>query len=271
MKCRFCGYESGEDFSFCPSCGNAVTDGKDELCVEREEPSGASAVYRILNLLKDNLFLVLCICLSVGTGAGLIGGNLNVINVLASVFLWLVFAQVQKNNVDATQLKNVSGTVYASYIINNVACVIIGICGTVCGVVLAMFGGEVAEELLIYTEFNDENMIDIISESAVLFGVIIVVASIITATVMWMINFFGTRSIHKFAKSLYKSVESDKLSLVKCRAAHNWLMVFGIFSVISAVSSLTDFYIIGVVQSVGMAAAEIIAAMLINRYLSDCE
>jgi hypothetical protein len=224
-----------------------------------------------MNVLKDNLFLALCICLSVGTGAGLIGGNLNVINILASVFLWLVYAQAQKNNVDASQLKNVSGTVYASYVINNVACVIIGICGTVIGVVLAMFGGEVAEELLMYTEFNDEYMIDIISESAVLFGVIIVVTSIIAAIVIWVVNFFGTRNIHKLAKSLYKSVESDKLSLVKCRAAHNWLMVFGIFSVLSALSSLTDFYIIGVVQSGGMAAAQIIAATLINRYLSDCD
>jgi hypothetical protein len=122
-----------------------------------------------------------------------------------------------------------------------------------------------------YTEFNDEYMIDIISESAVLFGVIIVVTSIIAAIVIWVVNFFGTRNIHKLAKSLYKSVESDKLSLVKCRAAHNWLMVFGIFSVLSALSSLTDFYIIGVVQSGGMAAAQIIAATLINRYLSDCD
>lgn len=272
MKCRSCGYESAEQFAFCPCCGNAVTDTTEQLCVEREEPSGNPAANRILGILKDKLFLIICILVTAGTVGGMISDNFNVIHILATVFLWLLYAQVQKGTLDSTQLKNISGTVYASYVVTNVACIILIVCGLICGVTLGAFGDEIINEIAEMAEIADYESYELaLSVSAAVLGVIIVIVFIVIAALALLINIFGVRNIHRFVKSVYQSVERGELKPVKCRTAHNWLMIFGVIGALSALGSLVDLDIFGFIASGGIAGAEILAAMLINKNLSDCE
>ena len=269
MKCRHCGYESADQFAFCPCCGNAVAETTEQLCVEREEPSGNPAANRILNILKDNLFFVICILVTASAACNIFAGQLDLLNILASVFLWLLYAQVQKNAIDSTHLRSLSGTVYASYVLTNVLCVIIGVCGILIAALVGIFGDEIISEI---PELNIDGALEgVVALSTVLVAMIVGIAFVVIAIVGFLLNYFGTRNIHRFLKSVYQSVACGELKLVKCKTAHNWLMVLGVLSGLGALGSLTDLDVFSFVASGGIAAAQILAAMLINKNLSDFE
>lgn len=273
MKCRHCGNESAEQFSFCPSCGSPVTDSCDELCVERQETVNTNvASNRILNAFKDNLFLVLCICYTVATALGMFGDGLNILNALISVFLWLVFSESKKNAVQVNLLKNISGAVYAKYIIVKIASVLLAICGVLGGVLIAVFGDKVGEKFVASANLVDAEIVEtIFSMSAAVVGLMLAIVCLITAVILFTFNILSTRNIHQFAKSIYKSVESGTLNIVKCKTTHNWLLIFGILSAISTFTNLASFDIAGALSSGGIAVAEIIASVLVKKYFSDCE
>lgn len=269
MKCRFCGYEGGEDFTLCPCCGNAVTDASQELCIERERPVGNAAANRILSILKDKLFLVICILVTLGTAGGIFSSNFNIIHILATVFLWLLYSQVSKNKLDSTHLRNLSGTIYANYVIINVCCVICAVCGVLFGVFMTQIGEVITDGL---GEITDNMTAELaVSISGLVLAIIIAVVFIVIAVLGFLFNFFGLRSIHRFVKSVYQSVDCGEIKLVKCKAAHNWLMVLGVFQAIGAVACLADLDIWGFIAAGGIAVAQILAAILINRSFSDCE
>ena len=254
MKCNFCGYESQEDFAVCPVCSQNVAP------AAPVNPVGE----KVMAALKDKLFLVLCILMTAAAGLSLISGRVPVLEALFSIFLWLAYSKAKNNVVDTNQLKNVSGTVYAQYVLMNVAAGIFLVCGVVCALLMGVLGmADFSEELL--SQFGEFNL-NIGGALAMASGWIIFVVFAIAAGLILVINLLGWRKIHRFAKSVYQSINTYTDGVVYANAAKNWILAFGIIDGISALTS-GDFMTI-LVGGAG-AAASIIAYLLLNKYLTD--
>ena len=262
MKCTNCGFESPEGVNSCANCGTALKQG----LVSRNE-----AADKIVGVLKDKLFLVICILLSVSLGLGILAGAFNIITLLLVIFLWMVYGNSTKDVVDTKNLRRVSGTVYASYVINNIVFVLFAVLGVVIGLVFDALAKEAEFIAMLEKELAAVNLeIDAAQIIEFLlggFGWLIAGVFLFVAVVGLVINICGFRKIHRLAKSVYQSVDMADLSLIKkANGAKNWLWVFGVCSAISMLSA-GDWTVM--VSSGCSAAACILAAILVNRYLVE--
>ena len=264
MKCNRCGFETQEDFNFCPVCSEAQT--------PAEPVSINPAADRVMPALKDGMFLSVCVLLSAYCVLSLATGAIPIIQILATVFLWLTFAESGKGFVSENHLRCVSGTVYAGYIVNNVVFGIVGVCGAFLGAVLSWLAGtaefeELLAEILYDADVSlaDIDLIDILlSLGGWLIGFVFVVAAAIGLTV----NILGMRKIHRFIKSTYQSVTYGAINFENPNGAKFWLMFFGVCSAISAVSSLATAQPIAAIANGCMAAAQIIGSVLIKKHIT---
>lgn len=272
MKCNKCGFESERDFEYCMNCG---TKAKDDKAVPVEAVSLNPVADKVLNALKDNLFLALCILMSASCVLSLNGG-LPLINILITIFLWLTYADTQKGFANEKHLQCVSGTVYASYIITNVACGILIVCGVLFGGIFALFANtpefisefEVALSEYDLSEFGVQ-ISDIPQALLAMSGWIIAFVFIAISAIGLIFNLLGMRKIHRFAKSVYQGIMYQNPNFENPRVVKNWLLFFGICSAISAVSSLASGGIIAALATGCVAASEIIAYILIDRYFVE--
>ena len=259
MKCMNCGFEAAETFDFCPNCGRETA--------FAEPVSLNPAADGIVNALRDKLFLLICILMSVSTVFVLAQGTVNVINILLCVFLWLVYASAAKGEANVTQLRNVSGTVYAYYILVYVVCGIF----LVVGGLLSLFavGNKAFADMLI----NAVEESGIMSQAAKIlgaaFGIVFSLIFVFVGIIGIVVNTLAIGKIHRFAKSVYMSADFGELRLEKVAAAKNWLLAFGILSLISAGNGLLNGLFQEAVSSGAVALAEIFSSVLIGKYLSD--
>lgn len=264
MKCVNCGFESQENFAVCPNCSSVAAQ-------EAQIVNPAENV--ILAALKDKFFLVICILMSITTVLSFAGGGIPVLNILFTVFLWLTYAQANKNIADPKHIRGLSGTVYANYVITYVACGII----FVCGLLVALLFGVLAGNAEIYGALMDElGSFDTATQTIInmilsFSGWIVFVILALVAVAGVLFNIFALGKIHRFTKSVYKSLEQCTLNIEKAAAAKKWLLVFGIFGAISAASALMSANIIGAASSGCTAVAEILCYVLIGKYFTFSE
>lgn len=244
MKCINCGNEIAENSAFCTFCGSPVSS------AEQPEAPLNAVHQKMLDIFKDKLFLALCILVSASAGFSLISGNVPLLRILFTIFLWLIYAKAAKNMVDIKNMRNVSGTVFASYV---VTWVLIGLLGLVCviGFIAFVVLGNSPEitsimsEILTEAEYSIEGFDEISSlmlgSGAIIIMAIGIIALFVIGIAVALINVFGMGSIHKFTKSLYSSAEIGDFRVEKLNTAKNWLLVFGILNCITAVSSISDF------------------------------
>lgn len=258
MKCANCGFENMQDFSFCPSCGAPVC----------EVAPANDAVKKILQALKDPLFLVLCILVSVSCFFTLITSGPDVISILFTIFLWLTYAQARKDIADPKYLRYVSGTLYAHYVLINVAAIFT----IVIGVLLAAFANTILDSTVVnalFAELEGELPAEAMAYIYPLLTsgllTLVFVAFIAAGVGILLINLFSIRYIHRFAKSVYKSIEAGTLTLKHVNAARVWLYIFGIFSGLALLSSSDG--ITTYLLTAASCAASIIAAVLIQKHL----
>jgi len=102
--------------------------------------------------------------------------------------------------------------------------------------------------------------------SSVLF--VLCIVFILVGAVGIVINYFSLGNIHKFLKSVYQSVDAEKMLFVKYRVASTWLIVLGVLSGISAVGSLTT-DVFGFLANGAGAAAMIVAGVYIKKYFPE--
>lgn len=122
MRCTNCGYNNDGDARFCKSCGFAMSFNQNPLAE------------RILPLLKDDLFMALCILYSISVGFSLISGGMPVTRILMTIFLWLIFSQSRKETIASNYMRCISGTIFASYVIKWILCCIVALCGGLLGI-----------------------------------------------------------------------------------------------------------------------------------------
>ncbi len=259
MKCTNCGFEAQEPFGYCPECGTAAPIG---------EPVSLNPVAdKVVTALKDNLFLAICILMSAATVFFISANSINIIYILITVFLWLTYASGRKGIADNNQLRNVSGCVYAYYIITNVVSVILIVCGVILTLILGLFVNtpELMEELsselgTLYPEYASV-MLSLISKAAWIIGVVFALIGV----GILLINLFGMGKIHRFIKSVHEGIPTQNPSFANPNAAKGWLIFFGVCSGISTLTSLSVDFKAALANGCS-AAVMILSAILINKY-----
>lgn len=270
MKCAYCGFESEQDFSFCSNCG-AAAQSSPAVSMSSEPVNAASE--KVLNALKDSLFLVLCILMSVSCALTLVDSGPDVLSILFTIFLWLVYAQSRKGVANATHLRSVSGTVYAHYVIINVCAILLVVIGAIIGVAFGALSSDLGflNEILAELDLGAYET-EIISQVLVsVSGAVFFFAFALVGALLIVINMFSIRYVHRFAKSVYKSIESGTLALRHTKATYAWLIVFAVFSGISLLGNLDSGDFILIASNGVSCAMPIIAAILIKKHLTPEE
>lgn len=264
MKCAHCGYEQPNPFVYCPACGKAIA--QDEIVSAQAVQTAASQ--SVLKMLQNKLFLAICILVSASTVLSLSSDGLPLLSILMSVFLWLTFAQSRSGIANPQHMRCISGTIYAEYVIAWVASILLAVCGGIFALASGFISGNQAIKDQLMLELP-ELMGDsaFIIEWLVVSGMGILAFLILALAVgSALINIFGLRSVHRFARSVYRSVLSGDLRLEKQQAAKSWAIVFGVFSAISALTNLSN--VTAALSEGCIAAAWFIGSHLI-RQLSD--
>ncbi len=260
MKCIHCGYESELNFRYCPGCGQASPD----MPAVRNPAADA-----ILPALKDTLFLVLCILLTASCVASLLNGAVPLLNILLTIFLWLTYAQSRKDIAASKHLRQISGTVYASYVISYVLAGLLILLGILFAVAFGSFAAMpgVLDEVTAELGQSLPGPVAGLSGAIASFsGVIILVVFLLLGVGLAVVNAFSLRYLHAFAQSVYQSIERGTLALKRTNAAQSWLIVFAVLYGISVLSGLFDGDFLMILSNACLCAASILAATVIRKY-----
>lgn len=261
MKCNNCGFESEQDFAVCSACGNTA---------EQEYVTTNPVHERVLMALKDKMFLAVCILMTVACGLSIVSGNLPLINVLTTVFLWLVYFASQKGIADVKQLRCVSGTVYASYVITNVFVVLFAVLGVLVGAAISfiVIDANMLDDLRGSIAVEDApHVLEAFDMMLIGSGWLIASIFIVFAGAILAFNLLGYRKIHRFAKSVYRSIEEHNFEIIEhADAAKIWLWVFAVLGVIGSAYGVADDGAFVLISSGCNAAAMIVSALLVKKY-----
>lgn len=255
MKCTYCNFEQEEAFAFCPQCGAPT---------EQEAPRENHVAKRLMPAVKSGKFLAICILLSVSLGCTLFAGSMDLLTLLAMIFMWQIYANGHKNVLNAGQLRCVSGTVYAAYVLNYVAAGFVILSAiTVIGAMATVGADGLMENL--------DSLPISISLSPLLAlllatPIVLVLFLLVFSAGYVLFNFFGLGSIHAFIKSTYQNLGTgDLLGIKRTKLAYVWLWIFGIFTAIDAVSSFFNFELWAAFAGGSLATVYILAAILVKQ------
>lgn len=250
MFCTRCGFECKKDEKFCPQCGSPIApEVKNESTNDGNVNTAQQPVYAVndntvaakwVPAFRSSLFLTICILTTAAAVFSLVTGMVDVIKVLFTVFLWLIYADAQRGTVTSNRLRCVSGTVCAVKVINWVLVGIFGFMGIATTVVFAVLGNAIPLNYITSLE-SQFDMFDGIGELlpyALKIGItglalIIGILFIFIAVLIAVLNACGIASIHSLTKSMYKAIDANNFKCRKFSAAKGWLLAFGILDAIS--------------------------------------
>ncbi len=266
MKCKNCGFEQEKDFEYCVNCGAETID---NIPVPVEPVSLNPAADIVLPALRDKLFLALCILMTILCGLSLAMTCIPVLNILFTIFLWLAYADAQKGIANEKHLQCVSGTVYAQYIIVNVASIIFIVCGVLFGV---MFSAMVDDSDFII-EFTKQferfgiNPADISQSISYMLVWILGGLFIFIGVIALVFNMLMMRKIHRFAKSVYQGIMFQNPEFEKPETVRNWFIFIAVCGGINVITSITAAEPISILSSICSMAITIIVTILINKHI----
>ena len=279
MICSYCGYESNRDYQYCPQCGAVIEKKEQEFYTPPQaefnqtdftyEAPAPQPEHKIVTALKDKLYLIICILASVCCGLSVISGGLPAVRIFLTVYLWIGYTQAKNNTLNPNHIRNISGTVYASYILNNVlgVFIIIGGLGFSVGMSYIMSNEEMLN--LFYKELeiaSGSEAVSFFSKYLASFAGLIGIIMTVIGIVLIVINIVGRKTIHKFVKSLYLNMGMPTEQIQKASKAHVWLIVFGVLNAVSALSTNNPLLLLA---ELSFAAALIITSILIKKYFSE--
>lgn len=258
MKCIKCGSDNAENARFCQRCGSALVYGQNSL---------SELMHRLLN---DNIFMTLCILQSISTGFSLFSGDIPIVSILMTIFLWLIFAQRKNGILRPNYVSYISGTIFASYVINWVLCCIMVFCGLLLAVMSFMSDTNKLWDMFYSGIDSYINSYFGAGTSIMNFYLLFVSAFlIIIALISVCLNVIGRRSIHRFVQSIYKNLECEQINLVRHSTAQVWMMVFGILNGISAAIALTGGIMASFLEEGCSSATLILSSVLVKKYFGN--
>lgn len=280
MKCTNCGYEPEGNALYCAKCGAALPTepepepqpapaAEPQTVVPPNVPIADPKSNSLLAALKDALFLLICICVTASAGFSLLSGGMPLFQILFAIFLWITLAKASKNILSVEHLRCISGTIYANYVVCNVCAILL----LVSGVTVSFLALSAAPEFANNFSFANE-LIELVPKLEPLlanlnysiFGIILGVIFLFAGIIILLISVLGLRKIHRFAKSVYQGVGNPFFPFEDPRSAKTWLLVFGIVSGISALSTLGS-GLFAFLSAAAAAAAPILAVLLIDKYI----
>ncbi|MBR5323175.1 MAG: zinc ribbon domain-containing protein [Clostridia bacterium] len=277
MKCSYCGFESAKDYQYCPQCGTAIekkeqdfySPPQSEYSYEQPTPQPE---HTITIALKDKLFLAVCVLVSVCCGLSILNLGLPLIRIFLAVFLWVAYTQAKNNTLTPSHIRNISGTVYASYILNNVLGVLFIIFGLFFSFLFTTITSNKEMLDLFYKELETtggSEIVELFSQYIASFAGFIGIVISVIGIIIIVLNIIGRKSIHKFVKSIYLNMGMPTEQIQKVSKAQVWLIVFGVFYAISALSSASTMNPTLMLSDLSFAAALIIIAILVKKYFSN--
>lgn len=277
MKCNYCGFESNKDYQYCPQCGAVMEKKEDSFTPPPQtdfvyETPTPQPEHKIVSALKDKLFLVVCILVSTCCGLAFLGGGLPIIRIFLTVYMWVAYSQTKNNTLNPNHIRNISGTVYASYVVNNVLAVFIIVLGLLFSVLMTFITSNAEVLTKFYEELEatvGSEIVDLFSQYFVSFAGLIGVVISLIGIIAIVINIIGRKTIHKFIKSTYMNMSMPTEQIQKVSKAYVWLLVFGILNAVSALSSSGDGALMIFLSEAAYSAALIITAILVKKYFSE--
>ena len=268
MFCKFCGHENDDSSAFCVKCGKPLSAAPENF--EAAPPSLNPVMEKASSMIRDNMFLIMCILVTVSAGVGLLGGNFSVLTVLFTIFLWLTYSHSKNGFADGENMRRISGTVYASYVISIVVVALLGVVFVVLGGIIALgFAGgalnldNILNSVISEFSLDSDIVFSLASLSAVFISVVLVICFIALIAV-FIVYIIGCKKLHGFAKSLYQSVYSGRFELINVTSAKNWLLAFGILKAVGALGSIASFPLF--ISAGCSAAVYFIASVLVDKY-----
>ncbi len=264
MRCNHCGFEHEKDFDYCVNCGTKV-EKQDYFPAESVSLNPAADI--VLPALKDKLFLVLCILMTVTCGLSLAASGMPLLNILITVFLWLTYADAQKGFANEKHLQFISGAVYAQYIIVNVVSVILIVCGALVGVMLSAMVDD-SDFIIEFTKQLEQlgiNPADASQLISYMTGWVISGMVIFVGIIMLVFNMLMMRKIHRFAKSIYMGIMYQNTNFESPKTVRNWFIFVAVCGGITAVSSISA-GTLAILSCACTIAITIMVVILIDKY-----
>ncbi len=228
---------------------------------------------KITSMFQDKLFLALCTLVSASLGLGILYGDLSVLTLLFTIFLWMIYAKVQKGENPVSNMRCISGCLCAMKVIAWVGCILAGLVTCLFGWVYSTFGTVLSTSQVqesVREAFQEEGLLRfyglIAGFSAAMIMTLIMIL-LVLVTVVTVLAIIASHAMHFFAKSLYRNAEAEEPKLAGVDGAKNWMLVMGIYYGIIALANIP---VMPAVASHGcMAAVYIISYILVKKYFAD--
>lgn len=262
MICTNCNAPLPDHVAFCPYCGTAVpqqpaSGQPEDQAASVDSPRTAAYAAPFTN----TLFLACCILVSVSALFGILSGGLlgAAISILFAIFMWQVYAAAGKNTLAVQSMRAISGVTLAQVVLNWVQIGLYGLGG------ILMLSTDRILEILgelsdIWDSLDEFGGIEVFSFFGKAVGVVLLLAAVVLA----VINLFGYRTIHLFAKSFYLSAQDGNVCPERFDTARKWILAIGIIKGVGALLSVGA--PIALVANGCQAAAYIIAFVWLNQY-----
>lgn len=229
----------------CPTCGKEYEGETCPLC------ASLKTEHIIADALGSGWFTAVCVMATVSLGLSLLSCTIDVIGILATIFLWILYRDGQNFEFVGKHVRWLSGLVYAMRII---LWVVAGL--------IALVGLFDSYRLLLSLQKSNA-----FSRYQTLFGEItaemILFVCLAVAAVLVLMNFLLYRSIHRFVKSVYQSDEYFAKPPVKPGRAAICMAVLGALNLLSVLSAETLF---GALDTLCTAGAFLCGAWLVKVY-----
>ncbi|MBR5451706.1 MAG: hypothetical protein IKV36_01790 [Clostridia bacterium] len=262
MICKKCKNQIPDGSLYCPVCGEPQTQ------PDTTNINGMpSAIAGLVSLFSDKLFFVATILMTVSAAAGFVGGGIPVFYILIAIAMWMAYAAVKNKNVMGlgTPLKMFSGISLAEYILGWVVTGCFGLGGISMLLGGAALGTVTNEYLKYIGDFSD------IMPNQEVGGIVIAIfgiAFIIGAVAVALLNVFVVGKMRKTAKSVLVTFQTGIDQIVNLKLTKVCMLILGIISGISALSSLPNAPLAFVSESCS-AAVMIIFYVLLNNFESS--
>lgn len=258
MKCPYCKHKLERPFPQCPACKATLKCGDLKL-----NPLES----KLLSAFKNKLFLIIAILISASCLFSFLAGGLPVISILFATFLWLAFLNAKNGFASRKNLRSLSGTIYAEYLVINISAVFIIIFGFIISFLIAA-ANPTGEELKAIIGESDslrflkfDFFADLILKIPAAFFLILFILLAISALIP---NLLWLGKIHNFAKSVYKSLGDDNYPIESTREARNSLFILSSISLTGHIISYKGIF--ELLSAICLSAAGILTAILINKH-----
>lgn len=258
MNCPYCKCKLKHPLSQCPSCKSVLK--IDDLRLTTLENN-------LLSAFKHKLFLVIAILMTASSIFAILAKGLPIFNILLSIFFWISYSNAKKGFVNRRNLRSISGTIYAEYLMINITAVLMILSGFITSFIISLANPTAEEIIRIIGEKEIFNRLPLNLISGFLinfFSVAFLVLFVILAILILIPNLLWRSKIHNFAKSTYKSLGDDYYPVESIREARNSLFILSSIFLTEHVLFFTSIF--KLLSAVCLSGAGILVAILINKY-----